>query len=305
MELKATVILAILATLAVSANARRDDRGGMGTGRERGEGRFGGRPDGVPMGGPRRGDGGVMDGRRFDGPRLGLGAPQMDQRRQFGGPMGGGRRSDGPFRGSRPEGVGRPFFGQDGTRRDGGEEETADASKESKSIFDRFGLAPISRGQSRGRGRLQDQGEGQHNDSSEEDGGHRHHRYHPHHHHHRHNHTEGHRPHNKTGDYPHRHHNKTGDGDWDRPRFQMRPFRFFKNLPFGRHNRSEEGSHGHDGRHHPFGNRGRWGSHESEEEEEQQQQESTTRENATPSSPSEVITPSSQPEVIEIAINDN
>nr|ABA19612.1 185/333 [Strongylocentrotus purpuratus] len=84
---KVTLIVAIVAALAISAHAQRDynELRGNKNGRERGQGRFGGRPGGMQMGGSRQ-DGGPMGGRRFDGPDSG--APQMDGRRQDGGPMG-------------------------------------------------------------------------------------------------------------------------------------------------------------------------------------------------------------------------
>nr|ABK88873.1 Sp185/333 [Strongylocentrotus purpuratus] len=94
MEVKVTLIVAIVAALAISAHTQRDynERRGNENGRERGQGRFGGRPGGMQMGGPRQ-DGGPMGGRRFDG--HGFGAPPMGGPRQDGGPM-GGRRFDGP-----------------------------------------------------------------------------------------------------------------------------------------------------------------------------------------------------------------
>nr|ABK88341.1 Sp185/333 [Strongylocentrotus purpuratus] len=125
MEVKVTLIVAIVAALAISAHAQRDfnERRGKENDTERGQGGFGGRPGGMQMGGPRQ-DGGPMGGGRFDGPESG--APQMEGRRQNGGPM-GGRRFDGPrFGGSRPDGAGgRPFFGQGGRRGDGEEETDA------------------------------------------------------------------------------------------------------------------------------------------------------------------------------------
>nr|AFK91925.1 185/333 [Heliocidaris erythrogramma] len=103
MELKVTLIVALVAAITISAHAQRE-RGGRGNGRERRQGRFGGRPGSdrsQMMGGPRQG-GAPMGGRRFDGP--GQGDQQMDGRGPNGGPM-GGRRFDGPgFGGFRPEG---------------------------------------------------------------------------------------------------------------------------------------------------------------------------------------------------------
>nr|ABR22388.1 185/333 01 delta [Strongylocentrotus purpuratus] len=270
MEVKVTLIVAIVAALAISAHARRDfnERRGKENGRERGQGGFGGRPGGMQTGSPRQ-DGGPMGGMRFDGPESG--APQMDGRRQNGGPM-GGRRFDGPrFGGSRPDGAGgRPFFGQGGRRGDG--EAETDAAQQ---IGDGLGGPGQFDGPGRrhhGRKPFGDRPFG------------------------RRNHTEGHQGHNETGDHPHRHHNKTRDGDQDRPMFEMRPFRFnpfgrkpFGDRPFGRRNGTEEGSPRRDGQRRPYGNRGRWGENESEEK------EHPTMESVTTSSP---------PEVVEIAIND-
>nr|ABZ10661.1 Sp185/333 B9 epsilon [Strongylocentrotus purpuratus] len=313
MEVKATLIVAIVAALAISAHARRDfnERRGNENGRERGQGRFGGRPGGMQMGGSRQ-DGGPMGGRRFDGPRFG---------------------------GSRPDGAGgRPFFGQGGRRGDG-EEETDAAQQIGDGLggpgqFDGHGRRHHGHRQGPPQDRPEEQPFGQRNERNEEDG-----RPHPHHHghhghqghHHRHhnqteghqghnetgdqdqdkpndtrpfrfnhfgrrNHTEGHQGHNETGDHPHRHHNKTGDGDQDRPMFEMRPFwvnpfgrKPFGDRPFGRRNGTEEGSPRRDGHRHPYGNRGRWGENESEEK------EHPTTESVTTSSP---------PEVVEIAVNE-
>nr|ABK88896.1 Sp185/333 [Strongylocentrotus purpuratus] len=79
---KVTLIVAIVAALAISAHAERDfnERRGKENGRERGQGGFGGRPGGMQTGSPRQ-DGGPMGGMRFDGPESG--APQMDGRRQM------------------------------------------------------------------------------------------------------------------------------------------------------------------------------------------------------------------------------
>nr|ABK88323.1 Sp185/333 [Strongylocentrotus purpuratus] len=290
MEVKVTLIVAIVAALAISAHAQRDfnERRGKENDTERGQGGFGGRPGGMQMGGPRQ-DGGPMGGRRFDGPESG--APQMEGRRQNGGPM-GGRRFDGPrFGGSRPDGAGgRPFFGQGGRRGDG-EEETDAAQRIGDGLggrdqFDGHGRGHHGHRQGPPQDRPEEQPFGQRNESSDEDG-----RPHPRHHgrhhqHHHRNHTEGHQGHNETGDHPHRHHNKTGDGDQDRPMFEMRPFRFnpfgrkpFGDCPFGRRNGTEEGSPRRDGQRRPYGNRGRWGENESEEK------EHPTTESVTTSSP--------------------
>nr|ABR22437.1 185/333 D1 alpha [Strongylocentrotus purpuratus] len=266
---KVTLIVAIVAALAISAHAQRDynELRGNKNGRERGQGRFGGRPGGMQMGGSRqdggpmggrrfdgpdsgapqmdgrRQDGGPMGGRRFDGP--GFGAPEMDGRRQNGGPM-GGRRFDGPgFGGSRPVGAGgRPFFGQGGRR--GDEEEETDAAQQ---IGDGLGGpgqfdGPGRRHHGHRQGHPQDQAEeqpfGQRNESSEEDGRpHPHHHRHHGHHHRHHNHTEGHQGHNETGDQ-----------DQDKLH-DTRPFRYnhfgrkpFGDRPFGRRNHTE-GHQGH------------------------------------------------------------
>nr|AFK91976.1 185/333 [Heliocidaris erythrogramma] len=72
MELKVTLIVALVAAITISVHAQRA-RGGRGYGRKRGQGRFGGSPgsDRPQMtGGPRQG-GPPMGGRRFDGPGQG------------------------------------------------------------------------------------------------------------------------------------------------------------------------------------------------------------------------------------------
>nr|ADO13494.1 185/333 [Strongylocentrotus intermedius] len=292
MEVKVTLIVAIVAALAISAHAQRDfnERRGNENGRERGQGRFGGRPDGMQMGGPRQ-DGGPMGGRRFDGPESG--APQMDGRRQNGGPM-GGRRFDGPgFGGSRPDGAGgRPFFGQGGRRGDGDEE--TDAAQQigdglgGSSRFDGHERRHHGHRQGPPQDRPEEQQFGQRNDSSEEDGRphphhHRHHGHHDRHHHH-HNQTEGHQGHNETGD-------QDQDKSNDIRPFQFNPFgrKPFGGRPFGRRNGTEEGSPSRDGHRRPYGNRGRWGENDSEEK------EHPTTESVTSSSP---------PEVVEIAVNE-
>nr|ABZ10666.1 Sp185/333 B3 delta [Strongylocentrotus purpuratus] len=234
---KVTLIVAIVAALAISAHARRDfnERRGKENGRERGQGGFGGRPGGMQTGSPRQ-DGGPMGGRRFDGPESG--APQMDGRRQNGGPM-GGRRFDGPgFGGSRPDGAGgRPFFGQGGRRGDG--EEETDAAQQigdglgGRGQFDGHGRRHHGHRQGPPQDRPEEQPFGQRNERNEEDG-----RPHPHHHGHHGHQGHHHRHHNQTEG--HQGHNETGDQDQDKPN-DTRPFRFNH---FGRRNHTE-GHQGH------------------------------------------------------------
>nr|ABA19602.1 185/333 [Strongylocentrotus purpuratus] len=221
MEVKVTLIVAIVAALAISAHAQSDfnERRGKENGRERGQ--------------------------RFDGP--GFGAPPMGGPRQDGGPM-GGRRFDGPgFGGSRPDGAGRKPFFVEGGRRGDGEQETDAAQQIGPGRFPGPGHGHYGHHQGAGRPFFGNPPpfnpeQEPRNDSSEEDGRHhlhhdRHHAHHGHHGHHEHH---------------HQHHNHTeGHQDHDRPMFEMRPFRFnplgrkpFGDHPFGRRNHTE-GHQGH------------------------------------------------------------
>nr|AFK91895.1 185/333 [Heliocidaris erythrogramma] len=241
MELKVTLIVALVAAITISVHAQRA-RGGRGYGRKRGQGRFGGSP--------------------------GSDRPQMTGGPRQGGPPMGGRRF---------EGAGRPFFGQGGMHADGeGEMEVAQPIGDGQGWPGRFdGPGRFSGRPYPGRDghdKADEQSFGQQNDSSSEEDGRPHRHHHHHHHHDRHNKTDDRHHHNHTEGHRHHHHNKTEEGDQDRP--EMRPFRFnpfgrkpFGGRPFGRCNHTEEGSPRRDGDRRPKGNRGRWDENESEEEE--------------------------------------
>nr|AFK91883.1 185/333 [Heliocidaris erythrogramma] len=276
MELKVTLIVALVTAITISVHAQRA-RGGRRNGRVRGQGRFGGSPgsDRSQMtGGPRQG-GPPMGGRRCDGP--GQGDQQMDGRGPNGGPM-GGRRFDGPgFGGFRPEGAGRPFFGHGGMHADGeGEMEVAQPIGDGQGWPGRFdGPGRFSGRPYPGRDghdKADEQSFGQQNDGSCDEDGRPHRPHPPHHHHDRHNNTDDHHHHNHPeGRRPHHHYN-TEEGGQDRP--EMRPFRFFHlfrkqfgGRPFGRCSHHEEGCSTRDGDRRPNGDENERDGKENEEEE--------------------------------------